>query len=294
MTPTDEIDDAVVDAIGALGNAYRLEVLLALAERGRELEVDGHAMTFTELYEAVDIDSSSQFAYHLERLVGQFVAETEAGYRLTYAGDRIVRVLRSGVYESAPAFEGRALKGVCLGCGSASLVATLADERFVVRCEACETPVLSDYFPRSQTRERSPEAVVESAATRIWSSSVLLRGGVCPACYGRVDTTADRHDHAGQTRYTHRNTCRTCDLQVHLPVEVAAVSHPRAVGFLWDHGVSLFDLPLWELLGLLSTGALSTTPHSSEPLEVRVDLSFAGETLSVLVDGSGAATPLEE
>ena len=99
MTPTDEtrIDQAVIDAISALGNRTRLEILLALAIAERDRREQWLTLSFTDLYDAVDLDSTSQFSYHLDRLVGPFIAETPDGYRLTYGGDKIVQIGRAHV-----------------------------------------------------------------------------------------------------------------------------------------------------------------------------------------------------
>lgn len=295
MTPPDlttDLEQDVVDAIASLGNRQRLQILVALADRERELQEDGHVMTFTELYDAVDVDSTSQFSYHLDQLVDAFVAETAAGYRLTYGGSRIVRAIRSNLYESASAFADRPVDGACVFCSATDLLATVVDERFVVRCGSCDATLVTDFFPRSQARHRTPSEIVASFGYRIWSTVVMLQGNLCPECYGRVDTRTDSHEHDGRSFVVHASTCRECGLVITLPVEVTAAFHPAALGFFWTHGISLFATPLWEFFRYVTSGAVRTEVAALDPLEATVELSLGDDTLRLALDDDGV-TPVD-
>ncbi|WP_276256093.1 winged helix-turn-helix domain-containing protein [Halomontanus rarus] len=284
------IDQAVIDSVGALGNRWRLEILLSLAEAEWEHRTNGYVLSFTELYDAVDVASTSQFSYHLEKLVGQFVDETEDGYRLTRAGGKLVRAIFSGVYERAPAFEPIDLEGGCLACDSTALVGARRDDMFVVTCAECETTLVADYLPRSQTRSRTPAEIAESVSRRIWSTVVLVRGGVCPECYGRVETTVDSQELGERSFFTSVSTCCECRFTVHLPIEVSAAFHPAAIGFLREHGTSLFDVPIWELFGHIRSETLSTTVCSESPFEATVEITRDGETLTLALEDDDSLT----
>jgi DNA-binding transcriptional ArsR family regulator len=296
-TGTSRAVDEQVDALRALGNEHRLAILLALGDREVATRTNGLELTFSELYDAVPVESTSQFSYHLSKLVGPFVAETDAGYRLTYAGDKIVRAVRSGLYETTPSFDPVAVDGACVACGTRDLEGVLRDERFVVRCRACGRTLLSDSFPRSQAADRSPIEVVASFGFRIWSTYVLIRGDVCPECFGRVDRRVDAHEShetpgdAGQ--YTFAAICRTCEFTIHLPIEIPAVFHPRAVAFLADHDVPLPETPLWELFELFVSEAWTTDVRSPAPLDARFGLDLDGDTLVLAMDDDFTVTPAD-
>lgn len=293
MSPSNDprIGDDIVDAISSLGNRTRLEILLALAEAERERQKQWLTLSFTELYDAVDIESTSQFSYHLDKLVGPFVAETTDGYRLTYGGDKIVRTVLSGVYESTQTFDDVGVDGICVVCGDPSLVATVDEELFVVRCDSCGSTQLTDLLPRSQTRNRSPSAIVDSVGYRIWSTYTLVRGSVCPECYGEVDTVFFDYEQDGHTFHTLEHTCRECRFMVHMPIEVSAAFHPAAVGFFWKHGISLLELPLWEFLEFVATDTVTTTVSNTDPLEVTFEITFDDETLRLEMDSSMTVSP---
>ncbi|MFA9417059.1 ArsR/SmtB family transcription factor [Natrinema sp. HArc-T2] len=294
MTAEDEtrIDQNVIDAIGALGNRTRLEILLALATAKRDQQEQWLTLSFTDLYDAVDIDSTSRFSYHLDQLVGPFIAETSDGYRLTYGGDKIVRTVLSGVYESAHSFDAVELDGVCVFCEEPSLVAAVDKERFVVQCRSCESTLLTDLFSRSQTRNRSPLEIVDSVSHRIWSTSRLVRGGVCPECHGPVDTVADtyHHDEDADPLYALEHTCLECWFTVSIPLEVSAAFHPAAIGFFWEHGISLLDTPLWEFFEFVVTETITTDVTSVDPLAASFELTLDGETMHLQMDDSFAVT----
>lgn len=297
MHSTDDeghIDPAVSDAIDALANDRRLEILFALADREWEVQENGHVMSFTDLYDAVDVDSTSQFSYHLKHLVGRFVAEMDGGYQLTYAGDKIVRAVRSGLYEATLTFEAVDVDGVCPFCREAALVADSLEERFVVRCTACDSMLLADAFPRSQAAHRSPSEIAESFGCGIWSTAVAVDGGVCPECNGVVDASVDSHERVGLVVHTVDHTCRECRTMIHLPIEVFVALHPATAAFLHRHGISILETPLWELFGHFTSKNWTTDVRSASPLEARFELSCGDETLVLEMGDDLEVTPVAD
>ncbi|MDG5818319.1 winged helix-turn-helix domain-containing protein [Natronococcus sp. A-GB7] len=295
MTPRDDgarIDEDVIDAIGALGNRTRLEILLALAEAERDRQEQWLRMSFTELYDAVDVSSTSQFSYHLDRLVGPFLAETDGGYRLTYGGDKIVRTLLAGFYENTRRFDDTDVDGVCVFCGSESLVATVDRERFVVRCDACESRLLTDLLPRSQTRHRSAEEVVDSVGARIWGSVTLIRDGVCPECYGVVETTVESHPRDDRTLYSLESTCRECWLAIHVPLEAIVAHHPAGTAFFREHDVFVFERPLWEFFECIAAETVTIDVATVDPFSAAVEITLDGETRRFEIDDELTVTPV--
>ena len=108
------------DAFAALGSDHRVEILSVLAAADREEE---GPLAFKALFRRVDLESTSQLSYHLEKLAGVFVAKSTDGYSLTHAGDRVVRAVLSGTYTDRPSFERTILEDPCPQCDSSTLVA---------------------------------------------------------------------------------------------------------------------------------------------------------------------------
>ncbi len=286
----DQIDQQVVDAITSLGNSQRLQILLALGEVEREHHERRHTKTFTELYEAVDIDSSSQFSYHLNQLVGQFVSETPDGYRLTYSGTKIVRVIRSGVYESTSAFDDREISGACLFCDETTLLATLDVDQFRIRCTSCDAILITDFCPQSQTRDRTTTEIIESYCYRIWSMYIQLRGGICPECFGPVDTVVDQYEHDESVQYIYNSSCRECQFLVSMPIEVPVAFHPAVLSLFWEHGISVLDVPLWELYEYITSDVIVMEIVSDEPFEARFTVTLNDESLTLRMDDTVTVT----
>jgi hypothetical protein len=93
-----ECEDCVepAKAFSVVGNETRLAILEAL------WQADADVVRFSRLREAVGVRDSAQFNYHLQELVGQFVAGGEDGYELKYAGKAVVRALLAASSRRTP------------------------------------------------------------------------------------------------------------------------------------------------------------------------------------------------
>lgn len=292
--PETDIDENVIKSIEALANQQRLEILVALAEVKYDDETETSAMSFTQLYDAVSCQSTSQFSYHLKQLVGRFVVETEDGYQLTYAGDKVRRALFSGLYESSHTFGPVAVEGACPNCGAQSLDAYSADGRFTVECRECVTPIVSDLFPQSIAQERSTQEIVDCFGYGIWAKYIFVRGGVCPECYGRLDTAVQRLERVEQYMSVSVNECRRCWFTVYFPIDVVVAFHPVVLEAFWQHGISLLDIPLWELFEYTTTENWNTTVRAEEPFEASVEIALEETVIRLSIDHRPSVTVLEK
>jgi hypothetical protein len=78
------MDDAdAADALDVLANEHRIAILRALAEADEPL-------SFSTLHGRVGMRDSGKFNYHLAKLCEYYVRETQAGYELGHAGERVV------------------------------------------------------------------------------------------------------------------------------------------------------------------------------------------------------------
>lgn len=109
-------------AFQMLGNETRMRIIEGLIAD----DADGVAPVergFTELFERTDEETSAGFAYHLRKLVDQYVVKDEETeqYRLTYADRRIARELAAGTYVESVDRAPVELDDPCPFCGSESL-----------------------------------------------------------------------------------------------------------------------------------------------------------------------------
>ncbi|MFB6269454.1 MAG: ArsR/SmtB family transcription factor, partial [Halobacterium sp.] len=131
-------DDAE-DAFAAVADELRVAIL-------RELwDADG-PLAFSDLRGRLDVRDSGRFNYHLGKLRGRFVEQTEDGYRLTLAGRRLVGALYSGVYTEDETVGPTPVDGSCFECGG-PLRARYEDQSAVVDCADCGMTVVGSEMP---------------------------------------------------------------------------------------------------------------------------------------------------
>ncbi|WP_256299112.1 ArsR/SmtB family transcription factor [Haloarchaeobius salinus] len=82
-------DERAADALDVLGHEHRIAILRALAE------ADG-PLSFSALHARVGMRDSGKFNYHLSRLCEYYVRETDEGYELGHAGERIISAADPG------------------------------------------------------------------------------------------------------------------------------------------------------------------------------------------------------
>lgn len=285
-------DLSPAEAFELLASEVRVDVLraLATADHGRAPPGEPRDLAFSELYERVDADSTATFAYHLDRLDGAFVTATDGGYRLTGTGERVSRAILAGTYNERPALAPTAVPGACVACDHRTLEASFDGEMLVVRCARCDQRVVTEALLPGQVKGRSPEAVLESAATRIRTESRMAAEGVCPRCGGRIETDVEHVERHGGAVVAAME-CRECDRAVSLPVELTLVDHPAVVAFHWRHGVDVAAEPLWEQLARLADH-WEREPAGEDAWRVR--LGCGGDELRLTVHGDLSVTDVAE
>ncbi|PSQ15660.1 hypothetical protein BRD00_13430 [Halobacteriales archaeon QS_8_69_26] len=134
----ERVGEDTVEAFELLGNETRLAILLALWEAMKPGPSPSKPpLPFSELRDRVGIRHGQNFAYHLDRLVGQFVRKTGDGYALTTAAEEVLGAALAGVLTDHPSFEGEPIDAECPHCGEPMV---LDDEDGILAqcCPSCE------------------------------------------------------------------------------------------------------------------------------------------------------------
>ncbi|GKZ12417.1 ArsR family transcriptional regulator [Haladaptatus sp. T7] len=280
------------EAFSILGNELRVEILheLATEARSEETVAGGPGLTFSQLYERVDATNSSRFSYHLQKLTDTFVRETETGYKLTYAGDKIVRTILAGTYHERPEFEPVELDGMCPSCHETTLRATYEEESLVVRCTACELQLLSFLLSPAQARNRTPTEIMHSADRYVRDEYSMALDGVCSECLGRMTNRIRPGREPVPESHLSVHSCEQCGYRVTAPVELCLVYHPAVVAFYWEHGTDIRDESFWKLFEYIHSDRWRTECLSSDPYEFRVTMTVGGDELRVEVDETLSVT----
>lgn len=301
-----------VEAFELLSDETRLAILVALWE-AYEPHAGDNSVSFSALYERVDAPDTGNFNYHLGRLTGHFVAETDEGYELRNAGLALVQTVIAGSGLGDRELPPTPIDRTCHRCG-AQVEVSYDDERLYNRCPACAgnigpdsaedapagTVMAQDLDPAGLV-DRTPGEVFVAGSIEFIQHAGLFSRGVCPQCSGAVEGSmqvCDDHDAppgelCGQcgTRdeVRVRYYCTVCKHGLSFPVEGAVHDHPAVVAHRHEHGVpQTFDLDdpadcgrMWD--HLMSYGHTVT---STDPLRVRVTVPGDDESLELMVDES--------
>ena len=284
-------------AFGLLGNATRLGILRALWEAQEPFADAG--LTFSELRHRAGVEDSGQFNYHLEQLVGRFVTHEGDTYRLSFAGETVVRAVIAGTVTSDLSADPVEVDADCMYCGAPVTVQYRGGFVYVA-CTSCDGSVKSELVPGGLVgfelppagfADRSPQAVLEATLGYELPRYDARIEGVCPDCGGRVDSwleVCEDHPETGycdacrwRDRSRVRWLCRSCRAARDGPGYAVAIHHPATSAFLHDHGVEL-RRGSWAFVSL--AGRVTETAVSTDPVRVTYTLDYGGDTLEFEVD----------
>lgn len=263
----------VEDTFTVLANDLRLRILDTL----REDDAD-RRYSFTELYAAVDAPNTSQFSYHLEKLVPEYVDRNEEGYVIRDAGRRIVQSMNGGEYNVEPELEPVSVSTHCPDCGETAAIATYNGRLATVSCRTCENELLRyDLRPAHVANRESPDAL-RAADRQMRAEFDSAVDSVCQRCGGSIEVALRTGSGAATNQATVTCDCLHCGVSYSGPVELVLFSHPAVVSHFWETDLNVRTAPLWELLVHLS----EFTVERVDATAVLVELP-SGDTFRVRV-----------
>lgn len=280
--------EATADAFGALADPVRVEILAAL------WEAEESAVQYSSLLDAVGVQDSGRFNYHLSKLTDHhFVAKTDDGYRLRPAGLLVVNAVYSGSYVEAPVREGLDVGGACPSCDG-PLVGEYDEGMFRVRCGDCgDQAFMLSFPPRGVETRPDDDALLQAVSVHARAHTRRANRGLCPFCGGAMTGSLDLDaDTALPVSMLVRRDCDNCGVANRSSIGFAVLEHPEVAGFLVEQGLPV-DAPPWRFDWCLSNDAV--TVASRDPPSVTVDATVEGaETaLRVSVDERGKVAGTE-
>ena len=305
-----------VDVFKRVGNETRLAILLALWE-AYEPFADDNALSFSELLDCVDYDTSGNFSYHLQQLEGHFVESTPDGYRLRQAGHRLVRTIIAGTGLTDTTLGPTEIDAECWICGEPVAITYENDHLYTV-CDGCGGKFDTDNHQPSDTvmgfafdpaglSRRSAEDIFAASVFRAIGKFTMQMGGLCPDCSGPVDSSihvCEDHDPAGvcpncgrRDEAKARWVCTICKNAGHGPPGPNLVLHPRVVAFYANRGFEIgYNTTDFEtIVRILQT----MSDHqqelvSTDPPQVRVTIRYEGDELCLTIDDSMSVVDVKE
>jgi hypothetical protein len=290
-------------ALSLIGNEIRASVLWELSE-ARDGEGTPPALSFSELRSRVDAEAdSSQFNYHLQELVGQFVervdgesaqlvegvlGDAEAGYALRPEGTTLTRVVRAWTVAGEPTVEPFDVGIDCEFCAT-SLEARYDNAIFMVRCQDCEYLYEYDLVPPGVVAD-DEVATLSRAGQFLRDRRVAFARGTCPQCAHDLDTTYVNPSETGYPRPDRRSvllnrSCGNCGTRNFLRAGEAALREPAVIAFCHERGLDVTRTPIWRV-PFASTDR-SVEVRSRDPWSVEVGVELDGDRLELRLDPSG-------
>ncbi|SFS33834.1 winged helix-turn-helix domain-containing protein [Halostagnicola kamekurae] len=271
-------EEEAAEAFGVLADPTRIAILRAFAEaldQNDDWSDDPMPiLSFSDVYERIDADSTSQLSYHLEKLDGTYLRQVDEGWKFTFAGESVVRLFLSGAYAGSVTFEPVAVEGRCPFCDAEALRVVVDDLALLYECNDCERRTGGMHVTPAQVRGRDAESLLASAnadrATLFWR----FRENICNECGGAVDVEFHDGSAAGSdVKWTVRGRCRQCWRVVHGPPSIWLATHPASTAFHWDNGIDARTFGFRYLLNRLESGDWRTERVAPDEYETtyRVD-----------------------
>lgn len=267
------------EAFALLGHGTRLGILQALGEDPDE------PVPFSELRARVGEPDSGGFNYHLRKLVGPFVRETESGYELTIAGLQVVGAVAAGTYTAQVSMEPIDVDDPCPVCGDGPLRVTYEDELAKMRCTACSEWHSTFSVPPGIVEQYPREELPAAFDRWLWTLFDRITAGFCANCAGRLDGRLDPDGEDVRIRWD----CERCGDRATASAVTPVLYHPVTVGFFADHGVLLRRRPSWRA----DVGREVESNYDGTNGTATVTVSLDGDVLTATLDPSGRVEAVE-
>lgn len=300
------VGERTIEAFELLGNETRLAILLALWEAIDLVPPPSEpTLSFSELRKRIGMRHGTQFNYHLDKLVGQFVRKTDAGYTLTTSAERILSTILAGTLIDAPSFADERIDAACMLCGASTIV-DYSDGVLTQRCPRCdgvtrepdEPPgaIAKEYRPPVGLKNRTPQEFVQQGKTWQRHQRHAFIEKTCPDCSGTITTTilvCDDHVSHDRTVCAHCDrvheivasfVCDVCKSSMRTGVWNTILTDVAVIAFFHEHGLDTKAFEDELAYGVLYEAIERVAVHSEEPLEIMVTVELDGDRLDVTLD----------
>jgi len=276
--------EQLADRLQLVSHDVRAEILVALSHHHRDCGPDA-TLGFADLRRRVGHDDPGNFNYHLERLRGTLVEQTEEGYQLSAVGHRFVAVLVSGRFDPDRSMQFPDTEVCCLVCGDPASV-SYADGHLQVSCSDSHHARLN-VGPELLER-RSVREALRVALRRSLLESRAVIDGVCSFCSG-VTTGELVRLSASPLSVWYEGHCERCGVAVQNTAGGCVVFHPAVVSFCYQHGRNIYRRAWDTIASSVDVVAVS----DEDPLRVDVAVTLGAEQLELTLDRSATVTGVE-
>lgn len=278
MTDRNRPTEFTHELFAAVGNETRLEILKTLWFHRR--------LSFSELYDRIDVGDTGHFNYHLDKLLDTLVVKSGSEYLLTNAGKDVVLTILANVDTGNPLRSPFVLDTDCYSCGS-DIRAQCSGGWLKIDCDSCGKLYASFPVPVAGLRDRSPDEFLTVFDQRLRRMYALVQRGICPNCSCSMngEIVPDAEPEPGLP-FVFDHRCDHCRLEVFSLPGTGLLEDPAVIAFYDRHDVDLFTVPHWELAWLFDGDHVKVV--SDDPFEYRVDVGLGDQQLRATLDETGS------
>jgi phage FluMu protein Com len=263
------------EAFALLGHDIRLKILEVLLDNWVAAYTD--PIQYAELMDAVGVEDSGKFNYHLGKLRGGYVQKVDDGYVPTAAATALYRAVVAHQPTQEPNRTRLDVDSKCPHCNTA--LGRTHDRGFLsVVCDSCDEWAGFSYpFPKNGFTNRTDEEIVRATHRRCKHDLAIARSGQCPFCAATtaVEIKADAIREGNVPAVEIR--CDAYSFYVGTDILFPLLLDTRVVAILTNAGITL-DHYEWEL------PERTTAISSQSPLRIQVTVAGDEETATIVVD----------
>ena len=279
-------------AFSLLADKTRVRIIEELGNATVSPDTGIPRLSYADLKSRVDIRDSGRFNYHLQKLLDNYVAKEEPGYRLRWPGMVLYRALVAGLLTNEVNLSiGRFPVGIdCQRCGE-PVEAHLYETLFRVRCWSCDANYADIYVPVRGLVGKSPDEKLRTVHRRSRTVLDAMTSGQCPWCANKVaveirsgeGSLPSLHDTRDLNVYAIYR-CTNCTAFHYIPVSQVLLYHPATIAFYYDHGEDLTVIPKWRLRWAVTDE--TTEILGTDPWRFTVRIPLAGNVLVAELDNN--------
>jgi len=232
------------DGFDLLADETRAAIVRTLATARRDSPMDPY-VSFSELQDRVGATDSGRFNYHLGKLRGHFVRQTDDGYTLTPVGQQAAGAMLGDAYGDPPDRDAVELDDFCGRCGE-RLEARYEHGVLRIGCENNHS--FGDALPAAVLEDNTLVEATRVLDTKMRADVTTVRRGACPTCLGDIEWRFERDlPDAAPIDFAYVSVCQSCGQQNSLNAGLFVFDHPAVVAAYHEVGVDVRDRPVWTI-----------------------------------------------
>lgn len=280
------IDSASENPLALVGNEIRAAIIRVFGDARLE-QRSRPTLSFSEIRSAIDEDvRSSQFNYHLQKLVGNFLEKTESGYRLRPEGHALYKRIAAGTFNRREAPPTLDAGFECHHCDT-DVEARFDDGLARIQCPDCGYLYEVATIPPGAVTTEEGHLELDQVAMYAQQEHLAVARGVCPTCGSSLtsalmDPEETPFESGSRDTIAVYRSCTHCTEERYLSVGEVLLADTELVAFCQTHGDDVLDMPLWEVE--FAATDRWVTVEETEPWRVALTVSYNDATLRIVVD----------